>query len=48
LYAGVAELLMDAQRRAELARAAADWRRENAGATVRTLAVIRAELAALR
>jgi 3-deoxy-D-manno-octulosonic-acid transferase len=48
LVRGVAELLMDAQRRAELARAAADWRRENAGATVRTLAVIRAELAALR
>jgi 3-deoxy-D-manno-octulosonic-acid transferase len=38
-------LLSDAGKREALARAAAVWRRENAGATARTLAVIRQELA---
>jgi len=37
-------LLRDGAQRAALAQAAAQWRRENAGAVERTLAVIRAEL----
>ncbi|MCX6951517.1 MAG: 3-deoxy-D-manno-octulosonic acid transferase [Verrucomicrobia bacterium] len=41
------ELLRDASRREVLATAAAAWRRDNAGAVARTLAVIRAELAKL-
>lgn len=40
-----AQLLRDAARRAALAAAAAQWRRENAGALARTLAVLREELA---
>ncbi|MEO6243928.1 MAG: glycosyltransferase N-terminal domain-containing protein, partial [Opitutaceae bacterium] len=47
LGATVVELLRQPTRRAELAAAAARWRRENAGAGERTLAVIRAELALL-
>lgn len=42
------ELIDDPQSRSALARAAAAWRFENAGATARTLDVIRAELALLR
>jgi 3-deoxy-D-manno-octulosonic-acid transferase len=42
-----AELLPDAARRAEIAAAARQWHRENAGAVARTLAVIREELAKL-
>jgi 3-deoxy-D-manno-octulosonic-acid transferase len=38
------ELLRDASQRAALATAAAQWRRENAGAVERTLAVVRTEL----
>jgi 3-deoxy-D-manno-octulosonic-acid transferase len=41
------ELLSDAARRAEIAAAAGEWRRDNAGAMNRTLAVIREELAKL-
>ncbi len=41
------ELLGDATRRAEIAAAAGEWRRDNAGAMNRTLAVIREELAKL-
>jgi len=41
----VEDLLRDPTRRAQLARAAAAWRRDNAGAVARTLAVIREELA---
>lgn len=48
LAAAVEDLLRDAGRRATLARAAAEWRRENGGAVARTLAIIRAELAALK
>ncbi|MBS0630592.1 MAG: 3-deoxy-D-manno-octulosonic acid transferase [Verrucomicrobia bacterium] len=40
-----AQLLRDAARRATLAAAAGQWRRENAGAVARTLAVLREELA---
>ncbi len=40
-----AELLRDAGRREALAAAAGQWRRDNAGAVARTLAVIREELA---
>jgi 3-deoxy-D-manno-octulosonic-acid transferase len=40
-----AELLRDTGRRAALAQAAAQWRRDNSGAVERTLAVLRAELA---
>jgi len=47
LGARAAELLPDASRRAELAAAAGQWHRENAGAVDRTLTVIRAELAKL-
>lgn len=42
------ELLGDAGKREALAAAAMAWRRENAGAVARTLAVIREELAKLR
>ena len=42
-----AELLGDAAARGQLAAAAGEWRRDNAGAAERTLAVIRAELAKL-
>jgi 3-deoxy-D-manno-octulosonic-acid transferase len=45
LTAMVAELLRDASRREALAAAAGKWRRENAGAVARTLAIIREELA---
>lgn len=41
---GVRVLLLDEVRRAEMATAAGAWRRENAGAVERTLAVIREEL----
>lgn len=44
LAARVATLLGDEAARAQLAAAAGQWRRENAGAVARTLAVIRAEL----
>ncbi len=44
----VEELLRDPARRTDLAAAAGRWRRENAGAVERTLAVIRVELARLR
>lgn len=40
-----AQLLRDAARRGALAAAAGQWRRENAGALARTLAVLREELA---
>ena len=40
-------LLRDSARREALAAAAAAWRREHAGALERTVAIIRAELAAL-
>jgi 3-deoxy-D-manno-octulosonic-acid transferase len=40
----VERLLRDAARRAELARAAGAWRRDNGGAVARTLAVLREEL----
>ncbi len=43
----VEELLRDPARRTDLAVAAGRWRRENAGAVERTLAVLRAELAKL-
>jgi 3-deoxy-D-manno-octulosonic-acid transferase len=45
LAAEVKTLLADDARRAALATAAGQWRRENAGAVARTLAVIREELA---
>lgn len=45
LAAQVEELLRDAGGRQALAAAAAAWRRDNAGAVARTLAVIREELA---
>lgn len=45
LAAEVVALLGDEPRRAQLASAAAQWRRENSGAVARTLAVIREELA---
>jgi 3-deoxy-D-manno-octulosonic-acid transferase len=45
LAAAAAELLRDPAPRQALAAAAATWRRENAGATARTLDVLRAELA---
>ncbi|MDB6127270.1 MAG: Three-deoxy-D-manno-octulosonic-acid transferase domain protein, partial [Verrucomicrobia bacterium] len=48
LAAAATELLADPTRRAALAGAAAGWRRDNAGAVGRTLAVIREELAKLR
>lgn len=41
----IENLLGDPARRAALARAAAEWRQENAGAVARTLAEIQAELA---
>ena len=44
LAAASEDLLRDAPRRATLAAAAAAWRRENAGAVERTLAVIRQEI----
>jgi 3-deoxy-D-manno-octulosonic-acid transferase len=44
LPAIVADLLRDAPRRQALARAAAQWRRDNTGAIARTLEVIREEL----
>mgnify|MGYP001550304429 CR=1 FL=1 len=47
LAAGAQELLRDVGQRETLARAAAGWHRDNAGAVSRTLAVIREELAAL-
>lgn len=48
LAVAVEELLGDPPRRAQLARAAGQWRRDNGGAVARTLAVIRAEVAATR
>lgn len=45
LAMAVVELLQDGARRAELAAAAGQWRRENSGAVERTLTVIRSELA---
>ncbi|MEO6875092.1 MAG: glycosyltransferase N-terminal domain-containing protein [Opitutaceae bacterium] len=45
LAARAAELLPDPARRAQLAAAAGQWHRDNAGAVERTLAVIREELA---
>ncbi len=48
LAATVEYLLQHPSRRVALAAAAGRWRRENAGAVERTLAVIRAELAGLR
>jgi 3-deoxy-D-manno-octulosonic-acid transferase len=45
LAATVQELMRDSRRRATLATAAGVWRKENAGAVVRTLEVIRVELA---
>jgi 3-deoxy-D-manno-octulosonic-acid transferase len=47
LAAAVEELLLDPARRTELAAAAGRWRRENAGAVERTLAIIREEISAL-
>jgi 3-deoxy-D-manno-octulosonic-acid transferase len=47
LAATAADLLPDAARRAEIAAAACQWHRENAGAVERTLAVIREELGKL-
>jgi 3-deoxy-D-manno-octulosonic-acid transferase len=47
LAATAAALLPDAGRRAELAAAAGQWHRANAGALDRTLAVLREELAKL-
>jgi 3-deoxy-D-manno-octulosonic-acid transferase len=47
LAAQAAALLPDAARRAEIAAAASQWHRDNAGAVARTLAVIREELAKL-
>lgn len=47
LAARAAELLPDAPRRGEIAAAASQWHRDNAGAMQRTLLVIRAELAKL-
>lgn len=41
-------LLGDAHRRSQLAAAAANWHRDNAGAVQRTLGVVREELAAIR
>jgi len=46
LSAAIVELFLDPARRAALAAAATAWREENSGATDRTLAIIRAELAA--
>ncbi len=46
LAAASEELLRDAPQRERLAAAASRWRQDNAGAVARTLAVIRAELAA--
>lgn len=46
LAARVTALLGDAAARAQLAAAAGQWRRENAGAVARTLAVLREELGA--
>jgi 3-deoxy-D-manno-octulosonic-acid transferase len=48
LAAAVEELLRDPARRAELAAAAGRWRRENAGAVERTLAIIREQISALQ
>ena len=48
LAAEVQELFRDARRRDELAAAAAQWHRENAGAVTRTLGIIREELGKLR
>lgn len=45
LAAAAVELLRDAGRRSALAAAAGQWRRENAGAVARTVAVIEEELA---
>ncbi len=47
LIAAAVELLQDESRRAQLAAAARDWSEANRGATERTLAVIRTQLAAL-
>lgn len=44
LAAAVSELLREPEQRAALAAAAGQWRRENAGAVERTLAVIREEV----
>ena len=46
LTAAIVELCLDPAQRAGLAAAATAWRKENSGATERTLAIIRAELAA--
>ncbi len=46
LASAVADLLRAPERRAEMVAAAGRWRRENVGAVGRTLAVIRAEIAA--
>jgi 3-deoxy-D-manno-octulosonic-acid transferase len=48
LGAALANLLGDPVRRAEMAAAGAQWRQDNVGAVARTVAVIEAELAALR
>jgi 3-deoxy-D-manno-octulosonic-acid transferase len=48
LAAASVELLRDPVRRAAVAAAAAQWRRENSGAVGRTLAVIRAEMRTFR
>ena len=48
LAAAVEELLRDPARRTELAAAAGRWRRENAGAVERTLAIIREQISALQ
>jgi 3-deoxy-D-manno-octulosonic-acid transferase len=48
LPAVLAELLGQVAQRDALARAAGAWRRENAGATARTLDVIRRELTLVR
>ena len=48
LTTAASELLGDSGRRGQLAAAAGEWRRENAGAADRTLAIIREELAKLR
>jgi 3-deoxy-D-manno-octulosonic-acid transferase len=47
LIAAVVELLSDTPQRAKLAAAAQDWHEANRGATERTLAVIRTQLATL-
>jgi 3-deoxy-D-manno-octulosonic-acid transferase len=48
LIAAAVELLADAAQRDQLAAAAKSWHEENRGATERTLAVIRAQLASMR